>query len=75
MGAVVSAPTTWKTPESPYMGRVSPVPATSLPSMGSAWLTEELSRPMRTNPAVAPSPREFTPTKSSVPSLAQPVKG
>ena len=48
LGLVLGELETSKTAESPYMGRVALVAATSLPSMGSWTLPEALSRPMRT---------------------------
>ena len=71
-----TAAATWKTAESPYMGRVTPrVECIALFSWwrGPTSLTEELRPPERTR--LAPSAREVLPVKLSVPSWLQPVMG
>ena len=73
VGGVVSA-ATWKTAESPYMGRVLAVPVTALLLRGPWRALEELGRPTFVPPA-APNPCEMEPSSASVPLCPQPVKG
>ena len=74
-GVVSGASATWKTAESPYMGRVAPGVAPVLPSMGPTPGSEELGRPSL-EPMDEPSATElFWKFNPSVPSWLQPVKG
>ena len=66
-----TAAATWKTPESPYMGRLVVVPTLVPVLLMGPWLVkEELGRPTRML-GDAPSARP----NSSVPSWSQPVRG
>ena len=69
-----TAAATWKTAESPYMGRVLAVPVTALLLRGPWRALEELGRPTFVPPA-APNPCEMEPSSASVPLCSQPVKG
>ena len=64
---------TWKTSESPYMGRVALPPALELEERGPWLLPEELGRP--TVVGFGPSACELLMMNDSVPSWSQPVKG
>ena len=65
---------TWNSAESPYMGCSLVIPVTPLLLRGPWPLMAELGRPSFAPPA-APNPCEMEPSRASVPSWSQPVKG
>ena len=77
--SVGGAAATWKTAESPYMGRslVGVAPALGLLMGPSCMVEEELGRPTRTMSLDEPSATDtgVDAANASVPSWSQPVRG